>query len=234
MTSQIRSSDKLLSFKLPREHGAVVVFSLACIISLLLCRTDPLGMVAAELVLWAMMMSLDRPRQLLIIALLSMVALQLLYSSLLALWIGVVWLGAQVTTSAVPGKIPWWREALGISGACVAPLVVSLILAGDSGLHIIVAASLLASIFTGSALIRAARKETLENPIRSAILALALWIVLALASPITAALSLIPYVTQSVWLSTEIKPSFKKLGQVQSACLLWVAIVVALRILDRI
>lgn len=234
MTTQIRPSSEQLSFKLPREHGAVVVFSLACIVSLLLCRADPIIMVVCELVFWAMMMSLHHPRQLFLIAFLSMLALQLLSGSILAVWIGVVWLGAQTTMWSPTGKIPWWKEALGVSGACLAPLVVSLILTGEPALHSIVALSLLASIFTGSGLVRASRKDVLGDSLRSALLALLLWVCLALASPMTAALSLIPYVAQSAWLAEVTKPSFKQLGQVQCLCLLWVGVVIALRIFERI
>lgn len=236
MTTQIRSSEPFsLSFRLPKEHGAVVVFSLACIISLLLCRSEPLIMVICELVLWAMITSLHQPRQLFLIAFLSMLALQLLSGSLLALWIGVVWLGAQVTIWAPNGKIPWWKEALGVSGGCLAPLAVSLLLVGDPALHSLVLSAFLASIFTSSALVRASRKDVLGDPLKSALLALLLWACLVIASPITAALSLIPYVTQGAWLAeVTSRPSFGQLGQVQSLCLLWVAVVIVLRIFELI
>ncbi len=221
---------KQCSFKLPKEHGAVVVFSLSCIISLLLCRAEPTVAACSEIVLWAMVLSMHQPRQLLVVTALGILVLQLFFGAPLALLIAIVWVGLQATKSSHARNGFWWREAVGMSGVALAPLMVSYLVAGDHSLPLTAAAALLAAVFTGSALIRVSRKETRVNPIPAALLSLVLWLCLTAASPIIAALSLIPYVAQSIWLVQESSPSFKTLGQIQSLSLLWVAAAITIHI----
>jgi hypothetical protein len=220
------------SLRLPKEHVAIVVFSLACVISLLLCRTEPIIITCCQLVLWAMVLSLHHQRQLLLLAMLGMLALHALYGVPLAAWIAVVWAGVQATRDFSTRF--WWREALGLSGAALAPLMVSCILSGDYALHLIAGSALLAATLTGSALTRVSRTDTRVSSIPAALLSLFLWVYLAVTSPITAAIALVPYVAQSVWLIKVSKPSIKQLGRMQSACLFWVATTIALRIFGLI
>lgn len=237
MNAQPRLSRGLspLSLKFPGEHGAVVVFSMSCIISLLMFRENPLILACSLLALWAIILSLHRPMQLFGVALCSVVILQVIAGAAVALWVAAVWLGCLITRSSFCRKHFWWKESFGLAGACLAPLVVSFLLGGDPGLHATVAATLLAAILTGTALIRVCHKETRVTPVPSFLLAIALWLFLAKEEPIVAGLSLLPYVIHSAWIMERPSaPTFKELGRSQSLCLLWVAVVIVLHIFGKI
>ncbi|MBX3073326.1 hypothetical protein KF913_05355 [Candidatus Obscuribacterales bacterium] len=221
------------TFKLPKEHGAVVVFAMACLISLLLCR-DNLPIIAlSEIVLWVMILSLHRPRQLLLITFVGMVVL-LFGPAPLSLWIAVVYAGSQVTSSKISKIDSWLRETLGLTGAILAPIMVSYVVTQDLPLHLTVAAILVAATLTGTALIRVSHLETGVSPNPVALLSLLLWIFLSAFNSLLIALVLIPYIVQSLWILKVPKPSFKQFGQIQCLCLLWVAMILILYILDRI
>ncbi|MBX9692919.1 MAG: hypothetical protein K2Z81_11090 [Cyanobacteria bacterium] len=221
------------TFKLPKENGAVVVFSMACLFSILLSR-DNLPIIAlAEIALWAMMLSLHRPRQLLLITFVGMVVL-LSGPAPLSLWIAVVYAGIQVTSSRFSKIDSWLREILGLTGAILAPLMVSYVVTQDLPLHVTVTGVLVAATLTGTALIRVSHRETGVSPNPVALLSLFLWISLAAFNSSIVALVLIPYVVQGLWTSKVPKPSFKQFGQIQCFCLLWVAMILTLHILDRI
>lgn len=217
------------TFQLPREHGAVLVFSLSCIISLLICHTDPLYVAGSQLILWSMILSLHREEQLLIVATIGIIVLQLLSGTSAATWIAVVWAGSHVARSS-SRKGFWWKEALGLSGSALAPIVLSYLLNGNFMLHLIVLTTLLAAIFTGTAFIRVTHKETGVTPLPTAVFSLILWLCLAATAPVIASLSLIPYVAQSIWILQSPRASFKQLGQAQSLCLCWTATVIALHV----
>lgn len=221
------------TFKLPKEHGAIVVFSMACLISLFLCR-DNLPLIAlAEVMLWAMILSLHRPRQLLLITFVGMVVF-LFGPAPLPLWIAVVYAGSQVTSSRFSKIDSWIRETLGLTGAILAPIMVSYVVTEDLPLHFTVAAVLVAATLTGTALIRVSHREAGVSPNPVALLSLLLWVSLAAFNSLIIALVLIPYVVQSLWILKVPKPSFKQFGQVQCLCLIWVAMILTLHILDRI
>lgn len=122
----IATADDIL--RLPKEHGAVVVFSLACIISLLLCRDNLPTMALCEVVLWTMILSLHRSTQLLVITFLGMVVLFLYSPSPLSLWIAVVCAGSRVTSSRSSKIHTWLREVLGLTGAISAPIMASYVI----------------------------------------------------------------------------------------------------------
>lgn len=221
------------TFKLPKEHGAVVVFSMACLISLLLCR-DNLPIIAlAEIVLWAMILSLHRPMQLLLITSAGMAVL-FFGPTPLALWIAVVYAGSQVTSSRCSKIDSWLRETLGLTGAILAPIMVSYVVTQDLPLHFTVAAVLVAATLTGTALIRVSHRETGVSPNPVALLSLLLWVSLAAFNSLIIALVLLPYIVQSLWILKVPKPSFKQFGQIQCLCLLWVMMILTLHILDWI
>ncbi len=215
-------------FLLPREHGAVIVFSLASIGSLLLCRAHLPAMVLAELILWSMILSLHRAKQLLLITVLGSIMLQLFLGTALASWLWVVWAGSRVARSTSFKTGMWWKEGLGLAGSALAPLVVSYMLVGNLPVHLLVACVFVAATLTGAALIRAIHRETHVTPIPAFLLSIVLWICLAAVQPLVVVASLMPFVAQSLWLVSPYKPSFKRLGQVQCLTLLWVAIVLAL------
>lgn len=211
-------------FKLPREHGVVVVFSFACLIALSLCGCHQVSVALGLLLLWAMFLSLHRPLQLLLISFFGAVAFHIGAGLPQALWIVVVWAGIQVVTGVQRSSDLWWREALGLSGIALSPLVLSYLQAGQLSLHLLAVITLFAAIFTGAALIRVSRKETALSAIPSAVLSLAFWLYLAHLNSWLAACNLFPYVLQALWLMTTVRPSFKRLGVVQSLCLLWVVL----------
>lgn len=223
-----------LSFKFPVEHGPVVVFSTSCVISLLMCRDNSLVLACSLLSLWAMILSLHRPKQLFILTTCFVALLQIIAGPSVALWIAAVWLGSLLARSPLPREHFWWKESFGLAGAGLAPLVVSLLLSGELGLHITVAAALLAAIFTGTALIRVCHKETRVTPIPSFLAAIAFWLLLAINESTVAVLALFPYVIHAFWLVQRPAPTFKELGKSQSVCLFWVAIVLFLHIFGKL
>lgn len=222
------------ALKLPKEHGAVVVFSMACLLALLLCRNNLLIIALAEVVLWAMILSLHRPRQLLLVTIAGMVMLLIFAPTPLSLWIAVVYAGSLVTSSRLSKIAVWLRETLGLTGAILAPIMVSYVVTQDLQLHLTVGAVLVAATLTGTALIRVSHRETKVTPNPSFLLAMLLWILLAAFNPLIIALVLTPYIAQSVWILNVPKPSFKKLGQVQCLCLFWVSLILTQYVLDRI
>lgn len=226
----IATADDIL--RLPKEHGAVVVFSLACIISLLLCRDNLPTMALCEVVLWTMILSLHRSTQLLVVTFLGMVVL-FLYSPLpLSLWIAVVCAGSRVTSSRSSKIHTWLREVLGLTGAISAPIMASYVITQDFHLHLTVAGVLVCATLTGTALIRASHREMGVTPHPVAAVSFLLWIFLTASNPLIVSIVLIPYVAQSIWILKVPKPSLKQLGQAQCLCLLWVSIILALHVID--
>ncbi|MBS1994170.1 MAG: hypothetical protein JSS83_26850 [Cyanobacteria bacterium SZAS LIN-3] len=219
------------SFRLPVEHGAVLAFALACIVSLLTCRAHPLSIAGAEIILWSMMLSLHRRGQLMRITALAVAALLFCSQAAVAAWIVLVWVGSQVTAAPSRPLAPWCRETVGLAGSTLAPIMTSCLICGNPGLHLTISLTMMGAVITGTALIRASHRESLVTPLPAVLISLCLWLWLAIISPVTAVWCLVPYVAQSLWLLIVPKPSFKLLGQVQSVCLLWVAVSATFNIL---
>jgi len=213
------------SVMLPRERGAVIVFSLSCLLSLLLSLGDPARTAMADLFLLLMLTSLHDEIQLGVVTAAAAATLTLVAGPLPGLWVSLIWLGIQFTHSRSSRKDMWWQELLGVAGVALAPLVFSCIFSGEVFLHFVAADALLASIFMSSALIRASRRDALVTPMPAMLLSFGLWLLLAYMEPPVAALSLIAYLAQTMWLVRVKRPSFKHLGLVQSACLFWVSLV---------
>lgn len=199
-----------------------------------MCRYDPLVLACSLLCFWSMLLSLHRPRQLSIVTACSFLILMLIGGPAIALWTTAVWLGGLITRYSFSGKLFWLKKTFGLAGAGLAPLVVATLVTGEFALSCVVAVTLLAAIFTGTALIRVSRKETRVTPIPSFLAAIALWFLLAIMEPNMVLLALIPYVAHGAWLVKRPRPTFKALGKAQSACLLWVAAVILLHVLGKL
>ncbi|HMW91702.1 MAG TPA: hypothetical protein PLC15_22945 [Candidatus Obscuribacter sp.] len=234
---------KRWAFSLPREHGATVSLSLASFTALVLSSgtssavfSDAVLLVSTSLLmLWAMLLSMASSRQLLVVSLISSALLYCLGGLPFALWGAFCGLGLSLFGAVAPVRNSlWWRELFGLTGSVVCPLMFSYLARPDLVLHLIAAGALLASIFSGSALIRLSRKDLGLSPLLPGALSFLCWLILATLSAETAALALLPYVLQSICLlqvdQTE-KPSLKVLGKTQAFSLLFVVAVLVLRIL---
>jgi len=227
-----------LSFKLPREYGAIVVFVLASTISLVLSVKEFAFIACLQLCLWPLILSAHRPQQLLLLTVLAVIILHLLAGLPFALWIAAVAVGIFAVSSSSLRLGALLRELIGLSGAALAPLVFSCLLAltqtSDLSLHLSSIFALLAATLTSSTLIYLCRKQRTVALVLLAVLSLFLWLGLSVLSPSVAALSLVAYVLQGLWLVPDAPHSYKQLGQVQSLCLLWVSIAMLLHILQAI
>ncbi len=226
-----------VSFRLPREYGAIVVFVLASIISLVLSGKELVAIACLQLCLWPLILSAHRPRQLLLLAALMAGFLYLFAGLPFTLWIAAVAIGIFAVSSPSLHLEPLLRESFGLSGAALAPLVFSCLLAATQGRdlssHISSIFALLAATLTSSVMIYLCRRQRPAALALLAVLSLLLWLGLTALSLQLTALSLAVYVVQCLWL-VPYEPgahSYKQLGQVQSFCLLWVSIVTVLHIL---
>lgn len=236
-------ASKRWAFSLPREHGATVSLSLASITALVLSignaslpYADAVLVVSSSLLmLWAMLLSMASTRQLILVSLVSSVLLYFLAGLPFALWTAFSALGLGVFATAAPARNNlWWRESFGLTGSVLCPLMFSYLAKPELLLHLIAAATLLASIFSGSALIRLCRSDLGLSPVLPGALSFLFWLILAALSAETAALALLPYVLQSLRLlnvSPGERPSLKALGKTQAFSLLFVVAVLVLRIL---
>jgi|GEM_PF-1156001 len=239
-----------LSFKLPREYGAIVVFVLASIVALVLSQREFFAIACLQLCLWPLIFSAHRPQQLLQLTVLIAIVLYLCEGLPFAIWIAAVGIGIfAVSPSPSSSSSSSWlrlgalpRESIGLAGAALAPLVFSYLLAANRGLnlslHMSAIFALLAATLTSSSMIyfcrEQARKQKPAALVLLAVLSLLLWLCLSALSSHLAALSLLAYVFQSLWLLPVAQHSYKQLGQVQSFCLLWVSIATVLHILQII
>lgn len=221
-------------FKFPKERGVVVVFSIACIMALLLCRTNPIAMVMSEIVLWSLTLSIHRPRQFLIFSIAGAVMLCFIGSISLSLWMAVIFAGKHFLGSHACKEEMWLKETLGIAGAISAPLMVSYILTEDLASNLVVACVLVAGSITGVVIIRVSHKEMRVNPMPASLISLCLWVFLAGSCPVLVALALVPYLVQGVWLIKTPKPSFKQLGQAQAASLFFLSILLVFHIFSTL
>ena len=206
-------------FELPKEHGAVAVFSLSTVVSLCLCHTELTAVTSALIMLWLMMMSTHCETLLLIVTALSMLLMCLSGNVPVALLFLLVFLGIAVTQISQAAKDLWWKEIVGLSGAALAPLAVSSLLSGYFQSTILASLAFLASIMTGLCLIHACRPELRVNPLTTALLSLFFWVLLAGLKPMLALVSLLPFCLQVLWILKVKRPHFKQLGLAQGACM---------------
>jgi len=231
----MRSQNNGLAFKLPREYGAIVVFVLASIVSLVLSAREFATIACLQLCLWPIILSAHRPRQLLLLTVLTSIAVYSLAGLPFVLWFVAVALGVYAVSSPSLHLLALVRESVGLSGAALAPLIFSCLLAvnqdRDLSLHIAAVLVLLAATLTSSSMIYLCRKQRPAALVLLVVLSFLLWLALAALNAPTAALSLLAYVIQCLWLLTGASHSYKQLGQVQSICLIWVSLVIVLDIL---
>ncbi|MBA4026615.1 MAG: hypothetical protein C0473_00085 [Cyanobacteria bacterium DS3.002] len=227
-----------LSFKLPREYGAIVVFVLASMISLVLSAKEFAAIACLQLCLWPLILSAHRPKQLLLLSFLAMAVIQLFAGLPFALWTAAVAVGIFAVSSPSLHLGALLRESIGLSGAALTPLVFSCLLGYTQGLdlslHLASVVALLAATLTSSTMIYLCRKQRPVALVLLVVLSFLLWLGLTALNAPLAALSLVVYVLQGLWLLPVATPSYKQLGQVQSLCLLWVSIAIVLHVLKLI
>lgn len=204
---------------LPREHGAVTVFSFATLISLFLFRGDLAPIAGALLMLWLMMMSLHDQALLFLATVLSTLFMFACGQHLAAGLFLLAFLGLEIMQASTDVDDLWWREIVGLSGAALAPLLITGAISDNLQTVFCAAVALLASILTGLSLIHACRPELRGNPILSAGLSFLLWLSLAALNNRLTIVCLLPYCIQVLWILKRKKLSLKELGLAQAACL---------------
>ncbi len=247
----LQSQSDWLSFKMPREYGAIVVFILASIVALVLSQSE-LVLIACLLVgLWPLILSAHRPQQLLLFTVVTAITVYCCAGLQFALWLISVGLGifavsssASVSSFARLALSALARESLGLAGAALAPLIFAFLLAAAHGqeldLPITAIFALLAATLTSSTMIYLCRfrgrssSSFQQRPavVLLALISLWLWLCLASLSSSLAALSLLVYVLQGLWLLPARPHSYKQLGQVQCLCLTWVSTATVLYVLQ--
>lgn len=213
-------------FELPKEHGAVAVFSMSTVVSLCLCHAELTTVTGALIMLWLMMMSTHYEILLFLMTALSMLLMCLSGKLAVALFSLLVFLGIEVTQTSQAAEDLWWREIVGLSGAALAPFAVSSLLSGNFQSIILASLAFLASIMTGLCLIHVCRPELKVNPMTTAFLSLFFWILLAGLRPMLALVSLFPYCLQVLWILKVKRPYFKQLGLAQAACMTIVSLAI--------
>ncbi|MBX9948255.1 MAG: hypothetical protein K2Y39_03735 [Candidatus Obscuribacterales bacterium] len=212
--------------KLPREHGAVTVFSLATLVSLFLSFGELTRLAWALVLLWLMMVSAYDCKLLFRTTCLSILLMGLCGNLTGALFFLLVFFGIETIKSSHGVRDLWWREILGLSGAALAPLLLNGLILSNFQSTLIACLAFLASVMTGISLIHARKPELNVNPIMTAILSLFLWIWLARLNPILTMACLAPFCLQVLWLFKAVSPSFKQLGIAQAACMTTVSLAV--------
>lgn len=226
--SAVSQKERTWTLRFPNEHGAVVIFSLSTLVSLLLCQDKAAATAGALLAVWLMMLAVHNSVLLLAIAILAIGSMVFSGYVHAALFIGVVLAGIETIKTSTASKDLWWRELLGLAGAVITPLTITTLVGTDIGTVFPALLSLLAATMTGLCLIHACRPELGVNPMPAAILSLVLWIALAKTDALAAMWCLPPYCLQALWILRCKKPSFKQLGIAQAAAMLWVSGVVIL------
>ncbi|HNB24007.1 MAG TPA: hypothetical protein PKZ32_16435 [Candidatus Melainabacteria bacterium] len=217
---------KYFFFKLPSEHGAVAVFSLATVVSLFLCRAELTPVAGALVLLWLIMMSTHNDKLLFFLTVLSALFMCLFGNSLVALFLFLSFLGIELTKASKAAESLWWREIVGLSGAALAPLVVAGLIAGNLQSILPAALAFLASVMTGIFLIHACRPEMKVSPLPTALFSLVFWIWLACLNSTLTLASLLPYCLQILWILKRKRPYLKQLGLAQAACMTLVSLAI--------
>lgn len=224
----ISSPSGKFSLRLPREHGAVAVFSLSTILSLSLCRSHPVCVASSLAILWLMMSAKHSLFLLTVITLVSAFGLQTGGHSIAAIFIFAIFCALLLLQKSDSAKQLWWREILGLAGACCAPLCMTAIVADNYGWIVLTGNCLLAGIMTGLALIHALRSELKVSPLLTASLSFVLWLSLANQNPFLTALCLFPFCMQAVWIAKYPTPDYKALGIAQMCSLSFSAVMLLL------
>lgn len=213
-------------FELPREHGAVAIFSLATTVSLFLCKEQVTSASGALLLLWLIMMSIHDGKLLCAISMLSMILMFVSGHSSIAIFFVLIFLGIEVTQSNQKAEALWWREIVGLSGAALAPLTIAFLIMGEVQTVLPAALALIASTMTGVCTIHVCRSDLKVNPLATGLLSLFFWIWLAAINSMLALISLIPYLVQIFWIYKIRKPNFKQLGIAQAVSLALVSLAI--------
>lgn len=218
----LRNNDPF-PLKLPREHGAVGVFSLTTLMSLCLCPSNLVGVATGLALLWLMMTAKDNFRLLASISLFSILAFSFTGCPLAAVFVFAVFCALQFLQHSNNAKEFWWREIFGLTGAVLAPLMLTAFLSDASSLLLLAGTCFLAVVFTGVAIIHALRPELKIGPCVTASLALLFWILLAIQNMLLAVLCLLPFLVQGAWIARNPRPGYKELGIAQICSLFFSA-----------
>lgn len=226
--SSILRTGENFTLKLPKEHGAVGVFSLATILSLSLSQSHVASVACGLAILWLMMTAKDNFLLLATISFLSASILCFAGHPQAAVFVLALFCGLQLMHNKNSAKEFWWREILGLSGAVLVPLLMTALLSGNYRSILIPGNCLLAGVMTGLAIIHASRQELKIHPALTACLSFLLWLLLALQNPLLTGLCLIPFVMQVIWISKGAKPGYKALGILQIGSLFFSSIMLLL------
>lgn len=210
--------------RLPAEHGAVVTFAMASIVSLFLAPLDShFGL--KLMILWILFLSLHRRKQLVVITLLGAFIIYLLQDSLLNIIpISLMTAGPLLISSARSKLHASGRETLGMLGVSMMPFL----LAATSGAPVsdtaIGGACYSACALAGTGMIRIARRDTHVSARFPMILSAVFWVPVVLTEPALSVVCMVPFVLEVEWLKKQAKPSFKRLGIVATLCMLVVTV----------
>ncbi len=220
-----------IQLSLPREHGIVVIFSIASLFSLIV-QVNSGPFCAAIIFLWLLVLSMQNPRQLTALTI-SGALFSVLINPLLALWLLIVGLSLLLIKIS-RSKHSLLLEFTGLGGATLTPLMTAYLINPDGKILLTIATALMAAVYSSAAIVHGvihlSGKGNHERmrAILNMILALPFWIGFALLDPSASRLSLIAYIGLILWLHKSKTTSLKELGMLSAFCLTWVSLTLLL------
>ncbi|HEY9788682.1 MAG TPA: hypothetical protein V6D17_25060 [Candidatus Obscuribacterales bacterium] len=214
--------------KLPKEHGAVVIFSLASSLSASLAVKGPVFALGL-LVLWLAFLSLHRPLQCALIAVGGAFIMWLSSGNPMASVTPLFMAGGLKIVEAAAARLNApGRETFGILGVSILPFMLAATAGSPLSDALLVGACFAACALTGNAIVRSARQELKAGVGLPLAISALLWFGIALVEPVLLVLCCLPFSLEMFWLQGHEKPSFKSLGIAATVCMVLVTISLAL------
>ncbi|HEY9870550.1 MAG TPA: hypothetical protein V6D08_15400 [Candidatus Obscuribacterales bacterium] len=213
-----------LPFRVPREHGALVCFAISTVLAIKLAWQSLDFLLLPGIALWLTFLLSHRPVRAFWFAVLSAFLIALASGAYtLAVPVALFGIGIRITSTVAASFGSVWRELMGMIGVAAMPLIMASIASRADAAAWTATLAYTASAVAASAMIHILRRDSKRiEPYLW--FSGALWIWLGVHEPGALLWCAMPFFPQLLFLSGKAKPSFKLLGILESAAMLWVSI----------
>jgi hypothetical protein len=221
----------ILPFRAPREHGALVCFAISSALAVKLGWQSLDSLLLPGIALWLTFFLSHRPVQAFWFAVVSAVLIAVFGDPYaLAAPVAIFGVGIRLTSTAAASFGSVWRELMGMIGVAAMPLLMAAVASGADVAAWTATLAFTASAVAASAMIHILRRDAgrIEPYLW---FSGTLWIWLGVHEPSALVWCGLPFLLQLLLLSRRDKPSFKLLGILESAAMLWVSVYLWVRVI---
>lgn len=211
-----------LPFRVPREHGAVVCFTISTVLAIKLAWQSLDALLLPGVALWLTFLVSHRPVRAFWFAVVSAAVIALAGGSYtLAAPVALFGTGIRIASTLAASCGSAWRELMGMIGVAAMPLVMAFVVSQADATAWTATLAFTAATVGASAMIHILRRDW--RRIKAYLsFSVVLWIWLGVHEPYAFLWCGAPFLPQFLLLSCRGKPSFKLLGILESAAMLWV------------